>query len=166
MRKLIFSILIIISNNAKVKAPSFSNEFIDNRFLMEVNKLEAKLQEQKRINSILKTIRIIETNENYHLIGKSGEYGAYQFTPSTWKGYCHMFFNKNLDIFIPENQDKVAEAKIKMLVEKGLTDEEIASFWNSGSKYWKGRKGVNKFGVEYNTPKYVKQFIIIKNNLS
>ena len=165
MRKLVISVAIILFSYTKTNAPPINEEFLYVRFITVTTLIENKIKEQERIKLILKTLRILETNENYNLFGKSGEYGAYQFTPSTWKWYCHVFFKETLDIFIPENQDKVAEAKIKMLIKNGFTDEEIASFWNSGKKNWIDNKGVNKYGVKYDTPKYVKSFMRIKNNL-
>ena len=115
-------------------------------------------KKQQRINLILKTIKWIETNNNYTLTGKSGEYGAYQFTKTTWNHYCNLFFNKNLDIKIKENQDKIALLKVTSLVNKGYSNKQIASIWNSGSANWNNKIGINKKGVRYNTPHYVSKF--------
>lgn len=130
--------------------------------------VKATLEEDalnKRVETILETIRIIESRNRYEVKGASGEYGAYQFTTATWRYYCQVFFKEYLDITVPENQDKVAEAKIRMLIKNGFTDEEIASFWNSGRKEYKGRIGTNKYGVQYNVPAYVKHFINVRDNL-
>lgn len=157
MRKLcIFLILLGISLNSF--APVLSRYYINERF---DNTVKEVLIEQ-RVDIILKTLRFIESRNDYSLSGASGEYGAYQFTSSTWKYYSYIFFKEYLDITIPDNQDKVARAKVRMLVDNNFTDEEIASFWNSGKKDYKGRIGVNKYGVRYNVPEYVNKFINTK----
>jgi len=115
-------------------------------------------EKKQRIDLILKTIKWIETNNNYTLTGKSGEYGAYQFTKNTWDHYCNLFFDKNLDIKIKENQDKIALLKVTSLVNKGYSNKQIASIWNSGSANWNNKIGINKKGVCYNTPYYVSKF--------
>lgn len=165
MKRLCLITTLFLGISLNTKAPNLHSEFLQFRFETTVNKILTEIALQERIDRLLKTIRIIETRENYQLKGKSREYGAYQFTPATWRWYCKMFFNETLDITVPENQDKVARAKLEMLVRNGFTDEEIASFWNSGRKEWEGRVGINKYGVKYNVPKYVREFIKIKNNL-
>jgi len=162
MRKLCLITILILAINLNVKAPTHSDDFITKRTEQIFKEIDIK----KRINLLLKTIKIIESRDNYHLKGLSGEYGAYQFTKSTWKYYSYIFFKELLDIKMPENQDKIAKAKIEMLVRNGFTNEEIAAFWNSGSKNnWETKVGINKYGVKYNVPRYVKDFIKIKNEL-
>jgi len=161
MKRICIILSLILAINLSSKAPTLDKEFLETRFNNNVKEILL----QDRINLILKTIRIIESRENYQLKGKSKEYGAYQFTKATWKYYSYVFFKKYLDIKIPENQDLVARAKVDMLVRNGFTNEEIASFWNSGSKKWKGKIGTNKYGVKYNVPNYVNKFIKTKNLL-
>ena len=110
------------------------------------------------IDNILTVIRQLESSGNYHAKGGSGEYGAYQFTLSTWRYYSEMFFGENL-IMTPENQDLLARRKVEMLLDQGLTPSQIASFWNSGRIEWEGIVGVNRFEVKYDTPLYVKRFV-------
>ena len=108
----------------------------------------------------MKVIQKIETGgeaDPYSAKGRSGEYGAYQFMPSTWSIYSYAYFGELLKM-TPENQDSVAYLKIKKLVDRGYTPEQIASIWNSGSSRWQGKKGRNKWGAIYNVPRYVDKF--------
>ena len=143
---------VVLLFSTKVYAPH--NIYRDSNIEIYLEDCEKK----QRIDLILKTIKWIETNNNYTLIGKSGEYGAYQFTKTTWNHYCNLFFNKNLDIKIKENQDKIALLKVTSLVNKGYSNKQIASIWNSGSANWNNKIGINKKGVRYNTPHYVSKF--------
>ena len=129
-----------------------------------VNSLQKQQQEQE-INSILLTIRMLESHNQYNAKGGSGEYGAYQFTPATWRMECKKRFKKVLSIKDTINQDDVAKAIIIDLINKGYSKEQIASHWNCGSKNFKGKIGVNKYGVSYNVPKYVKEFVKIYKSM-
>ena len=143
---------VVLLFSTKVYAPH--NIYRDSNIEIYLEDCEKK----QRIDLILKTIKWIETNNNYTLTGKSGEYGAYQFTKTTWDHYCNLFFDKNLDIKIKENQDKIALLKVTSLVNKGYSNKQIASIWNSGSANWNNKIGINKKGVCYNTPYYVSKF--------
>lgn len=164
MKKLCI-LIFIVGVNLSSYAPNLDKEFVKSQNEQIIKEINKKLQFIERLNKLLKTIRIIETRENYHLSGLSKEYGAYQFTKVTWEYYSKKYFNEVLDITIPENQDKVAQKKVTELINKGYNDAEIASIWNCGSKYYKGKIGVNKYGIKYNVPKYVKEFLIIKNRI-
>ena len=124
-----------------------------------------KEQHEKQIVSILQTIRLVESRNNYHIRGLSGEYGAYQFTIPTWNRLCRKYKNKTLDITIPANQDTVARAHIEYLLSKGYDIKQIASIWNSGSPRYAGRIGINRYGVKYNVPKYVDNFINVYGSI-
>jgi len=120
---------------------------------------------EDRLLLILKTIRIIESREQYNIKGASGEYGAYQFMSRTWRCWSNKYFGKLLAITNPINQDKVANASINELVKKGYSNAEIASVWNCGSKYYKNKKGWNSKGIYYDVPRYVNRFITVLNSL-
>lgn len=113
----------------------------------------------QEVEKIAKAIRKIESNNNYQANGLSGDYGAYQFMPKTWDKLCMLYFVSKLEM-TEYNQDMIAEFYIKDLVKTGYTPKQIASIWNCGSPKWEGKKGVNKFGVKYNVPYYVKKFEI------
>jgi hypothetical protein len=54
----------------------------------------------------------------------------------------------------------VTYAKVKKMLDSGLSPEEVASVWNSGKPdaYLQGSVGVNKYGVKYDVPGYVAKF--------
>jgi hypothetical protein len=113
---------------------------------------------------IANSIKQVESGGNYYAEGGSGEYGAYQFMPETWASWSKEYANKVLKKSVkeleptPENQDAVALWKIKQWVSNGLSPQEVAAKWNSGSeKGWEDKIGVNSFGVKYNVPAYVKK---------
>lgn len=127
-------------------------------------------QKQKReyVEVIMKTISWAESGGNYNAMGASGDHGKYQILKSTWRGWCKIYFGKQLEM-TPENQDSLVNVVISDWVEKGLTVEQIAAKWNSGSHVgWKTKVGINKYGVPYDVPKYVENFVhqykIIKTN--
>lgn len=150
---LILLFLTIISR--EVQAPSIP---IKTQEEIALHK-EYYIKLENKIELILQTIRWIESRGNYHIVGKSKEYGAYQFSPTTWKRHCHVFFGKELNIKDPANQDAVARMKVEKLLAKGYDIEQIASIWNSGRIDYEGRIGINKYGVKYNVPKYVNTFM-------
>lgn len=92
---------------------------------------------------------------NYNASGKSGEHGAYQWMPGNFEAGA---IEAGLDPsdFSSQAQDKVAYYQVKKFKDQGLQPWEIASKWNSGSPdNWKDHKGVNQYGVAYDTPAYV-----------
>ena len=130
-------------------------------------KEELRAKRELEIQALLFVIREIESNQRYYVKGGSGEYGAYQFTLKTWDYYCEKFFGERLNIRIPENQDKVAKAKVEYYLEQGYTLEMIFALWNSGSPYgWENKKGVNRWGVLYNVPNYVSKAKELYNSVT
>ena len=157
---------IIIMLAACLKAPPmFSREEILSKALIWQEQYEAEKKREQRIDNILLTLRTIESQGDYEAVGKSREYGAYQFTPESFAQYSYRHFGELLDITLPENQDKVARKKVEELIDKGYTEEQIASIWNSGRASYEGRVGVNRFGVRYDVPKYVNNFIAVLNQI-
>ena len=118
----------------------------------------AENQYYQDIWDIVNTIKQVESGGRYDIPGKSREYGAYQFTPATWKRLCLKFKTGIIDWESIENQDRIAYEQVKWLISKGLSPEQIASYWNCGSKKWKGKRGRNKYGVKYDVPQYISKF--------
>lgn len=110
--------------------------------------------------NLAKAIRQTESGGNFQAKGKSGEYGAYQFTQPTWDSYSKKHgVNTTLDKATPEQQNEVAYKQIKEWKDSGLNVGQIASMWNSGKPdAYKDTnyKGVNKMGVTYDVPAYAK----------
>jgi len=108
--------------------------------------------------ALAKAIRKTESNDNFNAKGKSGEFGAYQFMPSTWKQFAKESLGNEDAEMSPSNQNAVAYTMIKKWKDSGLNPAQIAAKWNSGSaEGWENKVGVNKLGVEYNVPMYVKK---------
>jgi soluble lytic murein transglycosylase-like protein len=109
----------------------------------------------QQVINLAKAIAKHESGGNYKAKGGSGEFGAYQFMPSTWKSWAKKYLgdaNAKMDKI---NQNKVAYYRILDWKNQGYNPGQIASLWNSGSANWQGKMGVNKYGIKYNVPKYV-----------
>lgn len=152
---IILILLINLGAHQDSLAPVLSIEYRDSRFNTTVKLIEEEIVFNKRVSILLKAIKLVESKGDYTAKGESGEKGAYQFTNATYRMYSYLYFKELLPM-TPENQDKIATKKIENLVRAGFTDSEIASFWNCGSPKWEGKIGVNKYGVKYNVPQYVK----------
>ena len=101
---------------------------------------------------IADAIKQVESGGNYNAKGASGENGAYQFMPATWKQWAKQYLGNANAPMSNENQDKVALAKINELLKQGRTPREIALIWNGGTP--KEKKGVNSKGVAYDSGAY------------
>ena len=111
--------------------------------------------------NLTKAIRQTESGGNFTAQGKSGEYGAYQFTQPTWDTYSkEAGINVPLDQATPEQQNQVAYTKIKQWKDAGNNIGQIASMWNAGEgnkeAYLDNNTGTNKYGVHYDTGAYAK----------
>lgn len=164
--------------NGMINSPAFSPEekktALTKQFLMEDPKatdeqiaemVNMALPSQQSFNSagnasaskIANAIKQVESQGNYSAKGASGEFGAYQFMPSTWKQWAGEFLGDSNAQPTPQNQDFVAQAKINSLVQQGYNPEEIALIWNGGTP--KRKAGVNKFGVKYDSGAYADKVI-------
>lgn len=99
------------------------------------------------------------SKDPYKQSGKSGEYGAYQYTVPTWQGDSSKYLGQSIPLqqATPEQQNEVAYKKVKDLLDQnGGSQTAVASIWNSGqADPNKIGKGKNKYGVEYDVPGYV-----------
>lgn len=117
--------------------------------------------------ALAKAIRQVESGGNFKARGKSGEFGAYQFTPQTWAKVAQKYgIATTIDKATPEQQNEAAYKQIKDWKDQGFNPGQIASMWNAGEgepnaytgKFSNGKEamGVNKYGVQYNVPAYAK----------
>lgn len=113
---------------------------------------------------IAAAIKQVESGGNYNAKGGSGENGAYQFMPSTWKGWAQQYLGDPNAPMTPANQDKVAIAKITDLQKKGYNAQQIALIWNGGQPVVK--KGVNSFGVKYDSGSYANKVLTALKSIS
>jgi len=110
--------------------------------------------------NLAKAIRKTETGSSanpYTQKGASGEFGAYQFMPTTYKNLAKKHLGDENAPMTVENQNKIAYSEIKALKDAGKTPAQIASIWNSGKAdaYKTATTGVNSMGVKYDVPGYV-----------
>ena len=117
--------------------------------------------------NLAKAIRQTESGGNFTIQGKSGEYGAYQFTPDTWNAEAPKYgINVPLTQSTPEQQNEVAYKKIKEWKDAGHNVGQIASMWNAGQsepdaytgQFSNGQPsaGVNSHNVKFDVPTYAK----------
>lgn len=111
---------------------------------------------------IANAIKTVESGGNYQARGASTEGGAYQFMPSTWKQWSREILGNPSAPMTPENQDRVAIAKISDWLNKGYNEAEIALMWNGGEP--KVKRGVNRYGVKYDSGAYAKEVLSVLNN--
>lgn len=106
--------------------------------------------------NLAKAIRQTESGGDFNAKGASGESGAYQWMPDTWKAHAGTVLGNPNAEMSPSNQNAVAYATIKKWKDEGLNPAQIAAKWNSGSEVgWENKRGVNSAGVAYDVPKYV-----------
>lgn len=114
--------------------------------------------------ALTKSLRHAETEgeaDPYNARGKSGEFGAYQFMPDTYKAYARKYIGDENAPPTVENQNKIAYSFVKEKKDQGYSPAQIASMWNAGegrpNAYKEGHSGVNSLGVSYDTPGYAKK---------
>lgn len=114
--------------------------------------------------NLAKAIRQTESNGNFQAQGKSGEYGAYQFMPSTWANASQKFLGTNVPLnqATPEQQNEVAYKQLADWKQQNPTWNvgNFASAWNAGpgkpDAYLTGNSGTNSYGASYDTAAYAK----------
>jgi hypothetical protein len=116
------------------------------------NFIELEGEPELSAEDVAEAIRMEESGGNYEVSGASGEYGAYQFMPETWRMWASETLGDPDAPKTQENQDLVAKAKIQELLDKGYGGEQIALIWNGGQPVRKA--GVNKYGVKYDSGAY------------
>lgn len=110
---------------------------------------------------IATAIKQVESGGNYNARGGSGEGGAYQFMPASWKQWAGQYLGNPNAPQTPQNQDRVAEAKIQSLLNQGYNAKQVALIWNGGQPI--AKKGVNKFGVAYDSGGYANKVVSALN---
>jgi hypothetical protein len=111
--------------------------------------------------NLAKAMRRAETGgsaDPYNQKGASGEFGAYQFMPATYKAYAKKYVGDENAPPTVENQNKIAYSFIVEKKNAGYNPAQIASMWNAGEgkpdAYKENYRGVNAQGVQYDTPAY------------
>jgi hypothetical protein len=116
-----------------------------------------------KVKSLVQAIKKAETGEGdtYNKKGASGEFGAYQFMPDTYKNYAQKYLGDANAQPTIENQNKIAYSFAKEKKDAGFNPAQIASMWNAGEgkpdAYKEGFKGTNDKGVQFDVPSYVQK---------
>lgn len=109
--------------------------------------------------NLAKAIRQTESGGDSTAVGKSGEYGAYQWEPKTWAAMSSAAgVNVPLEQSTIQQQNQVAYNQIKQWKDQGYNVGQIASMWNSGNPdaYQTGESGTNASGAHYDVGEYAK----------
>lgn len=116
---------------------------------------------------LTKAIKNAETPNHpdpYNAVGDNGKsFGAYQIQKQYWPTWAKQYLGDANAQPTEENQNKLAYMRVKSLLDKGHSQSEVASIWNSG------RADPNATGSGYNpavkanfnVPAYVEK---VKNN--
>lgn len=102
-----------------------------------------------------------ESSGNFKARGKSNEYGAAQWVEPTWNAEAKKYLGHvpkwGTDEMTPELQKAVLYSKFYEGKKNGKNLADLAAEHNSGtSEGWQNKSGVNKHGVRYDVPAYVK----------
>lgn len=115
-------------------------------------------QADPQVVNLAKSIIHVESGGDFNAKGASGESGAAQWMPSTWKAQAKEVLGDENAQMTPENQKAVLYSVIKKDKDSGLNPAQIAAKWNSGSAHgWESKTGTNAEGVAYDVPAYVKK---------
>ncbi len=115
-----------------------------------------------QVVALAKAVRQTESQTNPTARGKSGEYGAYQYTAPTWAAQAKAAgVNVPLEQSNLEQQNEVFYKWAKAKKDAGYNVGQIASMHNAGEgapdAYLGGHKGVNQYGAAYDVPEYAKK---------
>lgn len=120
-------------------------------------------QPDPQIAAIVKALAMTENGGKVPAEAKAGQSGEmksiFQYTPGTWKMYAKQILGK--EVPLDRNTETIVTyGKVHQMIQQGLSPQEIASVWNSGKPdaYLHEHKGINKYGVQYDTPGYVNKF--------
>lgn len=111
----------------------------------------------EKAEKISLTIKKVESGGRYEVKGASGEIGAYQMLPSTYKNLSIIHLGTSTPM-TPENQDLIVRKEVERLLREGYTLREIALVWNQGHR-GQCRAGTNKHGVKYDSCAYAQKIL-------
>lgn len=108
---------------------------------------------------IVNAIKQIETRGRCDRKGLSGERGCFQFLISTFRNYQKTYLGTTTLPLTPQNEQLVMETKVRQMLEKGFTPSQIFLEHNTGRTGGGCTKGINKYGVPYDSCTYVKSLL-------
>lgn len=77
--------------------------------------------------------------------------------PMTWRAESERVIGYVAPL-TEENAEYVATHKVQRLLNQGRTEHQIILAWNAGENAKRCSKGVNKFGVAFNSCAYVAKY--------
>ncbi len=138
---------------------------------MDTTQQQNQQQLDPNVVNLAKAIRQKESGGNFQAKGKSGEYGAYQFTDGTWNSASQKYLGQQIPLqqSSPEQQNEVAYKQIKDWKDQGFNVGQISSMWNAGhgepnahlGTFSNGAPSVgkNKYGAHFDVPTYAKDVV-------
>jgi len=157
---------VLNSNSYKNEQSTNQLKLTESGFVYDNNGNLVKDVSSSTADQIAEAIKQVESGGNYNAQGGSGENGAYQFMPATWRAWSSDYASQVLQESVAklpmteENQDAVAKWKIQSWLDQGLTPQQIAAKWNSGSEIgWENKIGTNSKGIAYDVPSYVNKVV-------
>ena len=90
-------------------------------------------------------------------MGASGEKTCWQYMPATWRAESQRIIGYVAPL-TEENAEYVATIKVQQLLDRGRSEHSIILAWNAGENAKNCSKGVNKYGVAYNSCAYVAKY--------
>ena len=126
---------------------------------------EQNQEKEMLANSITKALAYTENGGKPNIenpsAGQSGEMKSiFQFEPKTWHAYSKEVTGQDDLPMTADSETYVVNQKVKQWIDEGKTASNIASLWNAGNpNAYKGNKGINSYGVAYDTPAYAKKVV-------
>lgn len=121
-------------------------------------------QLDKDVVNAAKAIRQVESGNNAVTPREGSQLGGasrYQYTHDTWRGVAGKYLGDQNAPLTLENENKATYLRIKDWKDQGYNIGQIASMWNAGegrpNAYMENHRGVNEYGVAYDTPGYAKK---------
>ena len=114
--------------------------------------------------NLAKAIRQVESGNRAVTPREGSQLGGasrYQYTHDTWRGVAAKYLGDENAPLSLENENKATYMRIKDWKDQGYNPGQIASMWNAGegkpNAHLENWRGVNQYGVEYDTPGYAKK---------
>lgn len=84
--------------------------------------------------ALSRAIRQVESGGNYNAVGDNGtSFGAYQFHNNNFQNWAEQYGLDPNDTS-PANQDHLAYARIKDMLDQGIPQSQVAAIWNGAKK--------------------------------
>lgn len=115
-------------------------------------------------HKIVETIKQKETRGRCNAKGGSGEFSCWQIMPPTWRSLTKKHLGE-VKGYSTTTAELVVYKEIQDLQLKKLTPKQIFQIWNQGTYKKPCVRGVNSWGVRYDSCQYVKESMAIYNKL-